>query len=178
MRVSVIPETQHGVCEGCHLPGAVTTFTITVGTGTESSPPLCAGCLRAKGEVTVDVDQPVPDTRPGPPDHRVKRTSRRNEQDIAVRIGGRRQPGSGAIPGFKGDVRVRGHLRVELKDSFSKQFILTTAVLDKIRGECDRAERPALIVSFRDRHTHELRESWALIPVEHWEELLNASNDR
>lgn len=173
MRVSVAPESRHGLCSACHLAGMITIFTIMVGTSLESTPPLCAGCLRNQEEVTVDLEPPPP-PQTTPPGRRVRKASQRQERRIAEAVGGRTQPGSGNQPGAKGDVRKRGEFRIEAKTSFSNQYILTRSTLDKIRGECDRAEKPALVLDFADKITHRRLDSWTVIPTSHWETLINA----
>ncbi len=45
---------------------------------------------------------------------------------------------------------------------------LKALVLDKIRSECSPGEQPALVVTFKDKHTHQERESWVVIPYEVW----------
>lgn len=166
MRVSVIPERRTEACSKCGNWGLVFSYTITVGTSTETSPFLCVGC--EGGEAVVDLPPPPPIIS-SPPSKRVKAASMRNERLVAAGIGGRTQPGSGNQPGAKGDVRKRGEYRVENKDSYSSQFILKLAILDKIRGECGTGEKPALVLTFMEKNTHRPRERWAIIPYNDWE---------
>jgi hypothetical protein len=60
----------------------------------------------------------------------------RQERETAELIGGRVQKASGAMLSAKGDVRLKGVLRGEMKSTEKKSFILKRAVLDKIRSEC------------------------------------------
>lgn len=175
MRVSVIPERVYEAC-ACGFTGEVYKFTMTVGGQTETSAPVCAICLDRQKEVTVDIVPPPPPVG-GPPSRRVQRAARRNEQHVADGIGGRRQPGSGNQPGAKGDVRKRGEYRIENKDSYSDQYILKLDVLDKIRGECATGEKPALVLTFMEKHTYRPRDRWAIIPYPVWEDYANASGN-
>ena len=166
MRVSVIATRETGNCKNCGNWAFTASYTVTVGTSTETSPPLCVAC--EGGEAVVDLPPPPP-VLTGPPGRRVKAASARNERRVAEGIGGRTQPGSGNQPGAKGDVRKRGAYRVENKDSYSNQFILRLAVLNKIRGECGTGEKPALVLTFMEKNTMRPRERWAIIPYPDWE---------
>lgn len=147
--------------------------TILLGVGVAIAPPLCALCVTGSS-LDVNIEQPVIPTG-GPPTKRMKKASVKQELKTAAAIGGKRQPGSGSIPGIKGDVRLKGRYRIENKDTYSNTYRMTMPVLDKIRGECARGEDPALIVTFRDRATHAERESWAVVPFEDWQEMVNAA---
>lgn len=79
------------------------------------------------------------------------------EKKVATAIGGRRQPGSGAFPGFKGDVRRTGDfggggfpLLVECKRTMGKQSLrLELKHLIKITNEASGARAwPALDIQF------------------------------
>jgi hypothetical protein len=173
MRVSVIPELLNGTCS-CGYVGEVYQFTLSVGHGVETSSPICSVCLDTQKEVAVDIVPPPPPPA-GPPSRRMQKASRRNEAKVARGIGGRTQPGSGNQPGAKGDVRKRGEFRVENKDTYSNQYILTFAVLNKIRGECAFREKPALVLTFMEKGTDRPRDRWAIVPYNDWEEHANAS---
>jgi hypothetical protein len=173
MRVSVIPELFQGTCK-CGRTGDLYVFTLSVGLQTETSQPICPVCLDTEKEVAVDIAPPPPPTA-GPPSKRVKMASKRNERLVAEGVGARVQPGSGNQPGAKGDSRLRGKLRIENKDSYSNQFILRLAVLHKIMGECGPGEKPAVVVTFMEPHTHRPRERWSIIPHTDWEEYVNAA---
>jgi hypothetical protein len=80
-------------------------------------------------------DASVPQT----PWHRAKqkrqtKRSRRSEEELAKSTGGTRQPGSGAFPNRKGDVRENGFL-VEDKFTDAKSYTLTTDTWLKITRE-------------------------------------------
>lgn len=174
MRVSVIPERVYESC-ACGFAGEVYRFTLSVGAGVETSSPICSICLDRQKEVTVDIVPPPPPPA-GPPSRQVQKASRRNEARVAKGIGGRVQPGSGNQPGAKGDVRKRGEFRIENKDSYSNQYILTTKTLDKIRGECAFREKPVLVLTFMEKGSHRPRDRWAIVPYNDWEEHANASS--
>jgi hypothetical protein len=106
---------------------------------------------------------------------RTKRASAKQESEIATSMGGRRQPGSGAIPGLKGDVRVKGKLRIEAKYTSNKSYSVTRADLLKIRSECYGSETPAFVIDFKDPGTLRTEERWVLIPFSDWENLVNAA---
>lgn len=176
MRISVMPEWQYNTrCPGCNIVRSVIKFTVLTPEGADTTEARCEDCLRTVGEVTVHIEKPPMDTK-GPPSKRVKKASQRNERFIADSIGGRTQPGSGNQLGYKGDVRKRGQFRVEAKDSYSDQFILKLSTLHKISAECGIQEKPALIVTFVERHTHRTRERWAVVPFGQWEDMANGTS--
>ena len=181
MRVQVTRERMEGTCANpaCvlpRLPTLVSQMTVLVGNSFSQSDWLCEGCYRGlEQNASFDVDQ-VPIDMAGPPSRRTKRTSRRRELEVAERIGGRRQPGSGNQPFTKGDVRKKGVFRVELKECFGLEFkVHRVDLLDKIRSECAKGEQPAVVVTFRDKGTHQELDSWAMVPFELWEGYANAS---
>lgn len=182
MRVQVTREKRADFCstEGCRfstLRTLASQMTVLVGNNFSQSAWLCEECYAKLEEgASFDVEQ-VDTTTHGPPDRRTKRTSRRRELEVAGRVGGRRQPGSGNQPFAKGDVRKKGAFRIELKECFGLEFKVNRRdLLDKIRSECSRGEHPAVVVTFRDKTTHQELESWAMLPFEIWENYVNASS--
>lgn len=76
--------------------------------------------------------------------------SRRQEKELASRFRGRMTRGSGR-GNEKGDVRVRGLLRIEAKTTKHKSFSVTREMVDKIENAAiTTGELPALIVEFND----------------------------
>jgi hypothetical protein len=180
-------ESAQGNCSapGCvYGPGSFMTdvhrLLIFIGAASESGPWFCAGHYAAMQSTgaSFEVEQPVIDMS-GPPNRRVRNTSRKRELQIAESIGGRRQPGSGNQPFTKGDVRRKGDFRVEAKECFGLEFKVNRRdLLDKIRAECSRGEHPAVVITFRDKGTHQELESWAMVPYQIWEERIVAGKNR
>jgi len=100
-----------------------------------------------------------------------KARSKKQEKRIATSFGGRVQPASGALAGAKGDVRVRGKLRMEMKLTSKKAYRVSYEDLVKIRSECGLGEQPVFCVDFVDGNTGRTKDSWALIPMAFFEEL-------
>lgn len=104
------------------------------------------------------------------------------ERKVAAAVGGSRQPGSGAFPGFKGDVRRTGSadgfpLLVECKRTMGKQSLrLEARHLIKITNEAMAVQAwPALDIQFDKevmlrlaRETGKLPGSsdWVAIPLD------------
>lgn len=126
----------------------------------------------ANGEVVRHLLLSTPEIKPGrvPPSKRIKKRARREEELIAEQVGGKRQKGSGALPWAKGDVRKKGHLRIESKTCKVKQYTVTRHELDKIRGECGMNEKPAFVITFIHPQTLRQEDKWVLIPYEDWNE--------
>lgn len=76
----------------------------------------------------------------------------RQEKSVAVAVGGRRQPGSGAFSGLKGDVRRSGRfpMLVECKRVSGQESIrVELKHLAKITAEAlDKGANPALSIQF------------------------------
>jgi hypothetical protein len=100
-----------------------------------------------------------------------RRAAIRQEDSIAKDMGGRRQPGSGALPGIKGDVRVEGIYRIEAKHTRQKTYRLDRAELSKIRGECTGWEVPLFIVDFVDPQTGGSADRWVALPFHHFQRM-------
>lgn len=78
------------------------------------------------------------------------RRSRKQEQELADRIGGDTTPASGAKH-IKGDVRLQRVVRLECKTTTKKSFSVTREMLDKIQNAaCGAGEIPAFVVEFLD----------------------------
>lgn len=77
------------------------------------------------------------------------RRSKKQERRVAVREGGRRQPGSGAKDGFEGDVRNVGKYRGECKFTRASSYTLKLADLKKLEVQAASGELPAFDVEFQ-----------------------------
>lgn len=101
---------------------------------------------------------------------RRKKLSRKQEEKLAEDNGGIRHNGSGAVPGYAGDVRVVGKYRIEAKYTTSKGYRVTRAELAKVRSECSLGESPLFAIDFRDPETQRVEDSWMLVPMDVWKE--------
>jgi hypothetical protein len=134
---------------------------------------LCTACL---GDYNLDftveietkkkVDKALSETAKT----RLK-TSKRLEEKLAKRVGGKRQPGSGNsnLPGFKSDVRKMGEWRFEHKYTNSlRNYDFRLDIMSKLLNETSPSEKPALVVEFA-----KLNESFAIMPLSTLLELLD-----
>lgn len=86
------------------------------------------------------------------------RRSKKQEKEIAKKIGGVLTPASGAGT-IKGDVRLKGVCRIEAKTTKNKSFSVTLDMIQKIEDAAvGAAELPVLIVEFTDGHGRKLAE--------------------
>jgi len=99
-----------------------------------------------------------------------KKKSQKQERATAKAMGGRAQPGSGAIPGFKGDVLVQGKERVECKYTESKQYTLKQSDLKKVELESSGKEMPVFQIEFKT-----VKESYAILRWDDYMELREAA---
>lgn len=105
---------------------------------------------------------------------RLKHASMKQERESAEAVGGRRQSGSGARPGHKGDGRVRGRYRIENKLTTAVSHRVRLTDLRKIRAECEGLEVPIYDIQFKETGTLRTIDNWVLMPRRDWEKLVNA----
>lgn len=88
------------------------------------------------------------------------------EKKLAKKVGGYRTSGSGNKR-EKGDVRLRGQLRIEHKATQNKSFSVTREMLEKIENAargCD--EIPLLVVEFLDERGKPTGTQVAIVPLQ------------
>ena len=103
-----------------------------------------------------------------------RRRAMRQERELARDTGSRVQPGSGSIPGAKGDVRSRGKFRAECKFTKAVSYRVDRHTLDKISSECSFGEVPVLDVAFVGS-SGQTEDRWVMIPYDDWITLHAAS---
>ena len=153
-------------------------FTVVADDQIGESDVICQGCLFDIDGLSVQIA--MTPASPGPAPRRqalrkAKKTSKRQENDLAEELGGYCQPGSGNLPGAKGDVRVKGKLRIEAKFTKAESFSLKLDELYKIAQECHGLEKPVFVIDFLDNNTDRLRERFAVIPFNDLKDLLHGS---
>lgn len=90
--------------------------------------------------------------------------ARKQERELAKRVGGRVTPGSGAFS-LKGDVRVKSLMRIEAKTTKNKSFSVTLEMIEKIEeAALSHGEVPVIVVEFNDGNGKKLKEV-AVIPA-------------
>lgn len=100
------------------------------------------------------------------------RRSRKQEKELATRLGGRKTPASGS-KGEKGDVRVRGILRIEAKTTKHKSFSVTLDMIEQIEDAalCSD-ELPCIVIEFNDGAGKKIKEV-AVVPTYILDDLVN-----
>ncbi len=92
------------------------------------------------------------------------RRSKKQEREIAKTTGGRLVPASGAKD-VKGDVRIKGFLRIEAKTTKNKSFSVTLEMIEKLETAATGvAEMPVMIIEFNDGFGRKIKEL-AVMPV-------------
>lgn len=82
----------------------------------------------------------------------------KQERELAKRLGGRVTPASGSRD-VKGDVRIKGVLRLEAKTTKNKSFSVTLDMVRKIEeAAASGGELPVLVVEFNDGMGRKLAE--------------------
>lgn len=146
------------------------------GTEEDETATQCLSCLTSgTKEDLVFVETPTPLRQKGG-----KKTSAKQEKKLATVLGGKAQPGSGALPfdWAKGDVRIKDVARIEAKFTRAKSYSVKLEDLKTIRLHCQGKEEPAFVVEFKEKDSDKAIETWALIPIEDYEELLRARQNR
>ena len=91
------------------------------------------------------------------------RRSRKQEKEIAERLGGRRTAASGSKD-EKADIRVRGVLRIEAKTTKHKSFSVTLDMINQVEeAALSCAETPAILIEFLDAQGKPIKEV-AVVP--------------
>ena len=104
------------------------------------------------------------------------RRAPKQEKELSKRLKGHLVPGSGSGP-QKGDVRVRGVVRVEAKTTKNKSFSVTRKMIDTITDAgIGHGELPAMVIEFLDGDGHPETEV-AVIPMWALEMLINRVRD-
>jgi hypothetical protein len=107
-----------------------------------------------------------------------QKKSRKQEDRVAKGVGGRRQPGSGALPNpaFKGDVRHDSFL-VETKRTDAKSISVKAAWLIKIEAEARMLDKiPALSIEIGGLAPL-VEKDWCLMPMSVFNRLVNRGNE-
>jgi len=82
--------------------------------------------------------------------HKAANYSPKQERRVADLVGGKNTPASGAKE-IKGDIRLKGLLRIECKATEKPEYVLTHKVIDKIKEQAlTCAELPCVQVDFLD----------------------------
>ena len=90
--------------------------------------------------------------------------SRKQEKELAKRTGGRTTLASGSLS-VKGDVRLKGILRIEAKTTNKKSFSVTLEMMEKIeQASLSCNELPVIVVEFNDGNGRKLKEL-AVVPT-------------
>ncbi len=102
--------------------------------------------------------------------------ARKQEKELAVKLGGRTTPGSGNLD-MKGDIRIKNIARIECKTTKHKSFPVTLEMIRKIQTAAMSAgEVPAMVIEFIDTKGKPIN-SVAVVPVWALENLIaNSAN--
>lgn len=178
MRVSLSSAHSIAPCSrGCTYDYPRVVFNVITDGHSGDTEVICLGCLLegTRSDVTVEplITGPAPRKKAL---KKAKKTSLRQERDIAEEFGGRTQPGSGNQAGAKGDVRKRGELRIEAKYTEADSYRLVLDDLYKIAGEAAHGELPVFVIDFLSPGIRRLRDRFAVIHADHLKELLNAAS--
>lgn len=103
-----------------------------------------------------------------------QRRSQAQEKRAAKRVGGRVTPASGAGV-VKGDVEVRGKLRMECKFTRSSSYVLKRDLLEKIEKEALAGEQPAFEIEFQDVQPHK---RYVVLPGWLYDHYVNLAGDK
>lgn len=145
--------------------------------GTES---VCLECIKARGTVQqpLVIEQPPEAPKRRPPSASVKKRATEMEFRDAKMVGGRRQPGSGNMEGFKGDVRAYRRWRMDSKTVRTDSYRLTRDLILKARSECGPMERMAIPIHFLSKSTGAEKDCVVVVDRKTFEDAVHALDDR
>lgn len=104
-----------------------------------------------------------------------QRRSRKQEKRAAAREGGRRQPGSGSVEGFGGDVRAAGRVRGECKLTRAASYTLRLSDLTKLEQQAKGEELPVFEIEFQGVRPHK---NYVVLPLWAYETLMTEAGRR
>lgn len=104
------------------------------------------------------------------------RRAPKQERALAKSLGGRLVPASGAKD-TKGDVRIKGVLRLEAKTTKNKSFSVTLDMVNKIETAATGvAEMPVMVIEFNDGNGRKIKEL-AVMPMYALQTLIDNQKD-
>jgi hypothetical protein len=104
-----------------------------------------------------------------------RRRSKKQENRVARREGARRQPGSGAISGLEGDVRLVGQYRGECKFTRAASYSLKLSDLKKLELQAASSELPVFDIEFQSESPPK---RYVIMPEWAYETLMSESGRR
>lgn len=124
---------------------------------------------------------PAGDKKPKPPAMGSQKAekARHNEEEknLADRLGGRRQPNSGALDGHKGDVKL-DHFLLDRKETKANSIIIDGRDLTKITREADgEGKEPGLVLVMGGKLPSTVSREWVTIPLETFARMLANGQD-
>ena len=115
-------------------------------------------------------------TRVGSEPRSKKARTLEHEQSIADRLGGKRQPASGAMLGHKGDVKLTDFL-LDSKETVHASIIISGKDLTKITREADgEGKIPGLVITI-ERVPRTVATEWVMIPLDSFGDLLRLGGE-
>jgi hypothetical protein len=103
--------------------------------------------------------------------------SKLQDRKVMGALGGRVQPASGSMGGYKGDGRVFGRFRVETKYTVKDTYRLDVRELFKIAGEASDGEVPVMVIDFKEPSSARVRGQFAIVPFHYFEKVSRAETD-
>jgi len=127
--------------------------------------------------MSIDFNKKWETTKGGKPrpkalddNYSAKNKPKEQEKRVARRVGGHRQPASGAFTGMKGDVKSKRFLFDAKRTKFGSMAI-TVDWLRKISREAEDAGKiPALSLEWEETPMH-IEKDWVVVPMYAFEEL-------
>lgn len=98
----------------------------------------------------------------------LRKHSQKSEQRLATLMGGRVQKASGALPGYKGDVKVKGVYHFEHKFTQKSSRTLSLFELDKTLSECGAGEAPVFVIEFVEPAVLRIKETFYVVRESAW----------
>lgn len=117
---------------------------------------------------------PTEPRQPHQPDMGRKRTVKEHELELAKKLGGKRQIASGAIDGYKGDVKLDDFL-LDSKETDGDEIRVDRTMIMKISREALGNNRePGLVLTW-NKLAVGIPKEWVVIPIDVFMKLLKGS---
>lgn len=177
INVSVRMCFEPSTCMECSKEKNCQSLLVSHAASSQEIGPYCADCFPVSLATTHTVLLEGEQETYKVPTKRVREVSKKQERKTAELLGGDAQKASGALPWAKGDVRVKGELRVEEKFTYADSYRVALSDLEKIRSETYGTEDPMFVVKFLRRANNAVRDVWVLLPLEAFMKRLRGKKD-
>ena len=127
-------------------------------------------------DLTLHSPKKVVSSKLGEDEKSNKAKANKQEKSLAKKLDGVRQPMSGALPGYKGDVKLE-HFLLDSKQTAKGTLLITRKDLVKINREAVGEDKePGLVIMF-EKIARGTPDEWVVIPLDVFAKMIQNNQD-